>query len=198
MIARLSMKTLILCSTLLLGLTSIASRAEVEMSLATEGEKTFVKQMSAEITAIDRETRDVTLEGPTGNTITMNAGEEIKRLDEFNVGDMVQVTYIEAISGDLREPSPEELANPWVELDAAAIAESDMPPGAAAGRVVQAVCTIEGMNRVTQTVTVRDPRGRYHIIGDVDPARMEGVTLGQTVIITYTEAVALTLEKQEG
>jgi hypothetical protein len=64
-------------------------------------------------------------------------------------------------------------------------------------RVVRAVCTIEGMNRVTRTVMIEDPRGKYHVIGDVDPARLVGLTLGTQVIMVYSQAVALTLDKQE-
>jgi hypothetical protein len=33
------------------------------------------------------------------------------------------------------------------------------------------------------------------VIEDVDPVRLAGVTLGQTVIITFSESLALTLEK---
>ena len=46
------------------------------------------------------------------------------------------------------------------------------------------------------TVTVKDSRGKLHIIGDVEPEKMEGVTLGTTAVLIYTEALALTLEKK--
>lgn len=146
--------------------------------------------------AIDPETRDITLEGPLGNTITLTAGPEVERFDEFAKGDNVQATYSESISSELRAPTEEELAEPWVELDAAGVAAANMPPAAGVGLIVRAVCTIEGMNRVTGTVTLQDPRGHYHIVPDVPAAKMEGIKLGDTVVITYSEAIALTLEKQ--
>ena len=62
-------------------------------------------------------------------------------------------------------------------------------------RIIRAVCTIEGMNRILGTVTIKDPRGKLHVIGDVEPAKMEGVTLGQTIVVVYAEALALTLEQ---
>lgn len=188
---------LALASTMLLGAVSSA-QAEVEVAVSGDGGRMIAKQVTAEITSINHETRDFTLEGPLGNNITLNAGEAVTRFDEFAKGDMVVASYSESLSGELRAPTEEELQDPWVELDAAAIAKTDMPPGAAVGLAVRAVCTIEGMNRATQTVTVLDPRGRFHIIGDVDPAKMTGVALGDTVIITYSQAVALTLEKHGG
>lgn len=197
----MSYRKLVSCSAflcgLLLGTASFTSMAEVTVAVKGDGERMRAEQVTAEIIAINKETRDITLEGPMGNTITLNAGPDITRFDEFAVGDRVVATYSESIGGELREPTEAELAEPWVELDAAGVAEADMPPAAAAGRIIRAVCTIEGLNRVTGTVTVKDPRGNYHVIPDVDPARMQGVAVGDTVVITYTQAVALALEKAE-
>lgn len=185
----------VLCS-ILLGTLSNATLAEVEVAVDGGGERMIAKQITAEIIDINPETRDITLEGPMGNTITLNAGPNVTRFDEFAKGDMIQATYSESISGELRAPTEEELAEPWVELDAAGIAAANMPPAAGVGLIVRAVCTIEGMNRATETVTVKDPRGNFHVIPDVPPARMEGVSLGDTIVITYSQAVALSLEKQ--
>jgi hypothetical protein len=184
-----------LCLLPALFLGSVSATAEVEMSVSGDGERMIAKQVSAQITAIDPQTRDITLEGPLGNTITLRASEAVKRFDEFAVGDLVQATYAESISGELRAPTEAELETPWVELDGAAIAEEDLAPAAGVGTVIRAVCTIEGLNRATRTVTVQDPRGLYHVIQDVDPAKMEGVNIGDTIIITYSQAVALSLEK---
>ena len=185
-----------LLSSLALGALSAAAIAEVEVAMQGDGERAVAKQVTAEIIAIDPKTRDITLQGPLGNTITLNAGPEITRFDEFAKGDMIQATYSESISGELRAPTEAELAEPWVELDAAGIAAENMPPSAGVGLIVRAVCTVEGMNRATGTVTVLDPRGHYHVIPDVPAAKMEGVKLGDTVVITYSQAIALSLEKQ--
>lgn len=196
MTIRSLVSTMGLLSSLALGALSAAATAEVEVAVAGDGERAVVKRVTAEIVAIDRETRDITLQGPLGNTITLSAGPEIQRFDEFAKGDTIHATYSESISGELRAPTEAELAEPWVELDAAGIAAANMPPAAGVGRIVRAVVTVEGMNRATGTVTVKDPRGHFHVIPDVPAARMEGVKLGDTVVITYSQAVALSLEKQ--
>jgi hypothetical protein len=153
-------------------------------------------QVEALVVAVDKETREVSLQLPHGAITTMIAGPEMTRFDEIAVGDAVVATYMQALAADVREPTQEELEEPWVELDAAAIAEAGMDPGVVGLRVIRAVCTIEGMNRVTRTVMIEDPRGKYHVIADVDTSRLEGLTLGTKVIMVYSEAVALTLEKQ--
>jgi hypothetical protein len=196
MIKRKFITGLAVISSLLLGGLPALSVAEVDVGMRGDNTRTDIKQISAVITEIDAKSREITLEGELGNLLTITAGPEIARFDEFKVGDIVTATYASSVSGELREPTEAELAAPMVALDEAAIAASDMPPGAAVGQAVRAVCTIEGMNRVTRTVMLKDPDGDFHIIGDVDPAKMEGVILGQTVVVTYTQALALTLEKQ--
>ena len=186
---------LCLLPALVLATLSTAAVAEVEMAVSGDGERMVAKQISAQITAIDPKTRNITMEGPLGNTITLKASEAVTRFDEFAVGDLVQATYSESLSGELRAPTEAELEAPWVELDGAAIAKENMAPAAGVGIVVRAVCTIEGMNRATGTVTVQDPRGLYHVIPDVDPAKMDGVNIGDTIIINYSKAVELSLEK---
>ncbi len=187
---------LALClSTLILALPT-ALQAE-EAPAVEANDRVLVISIDAEITEVNHETREVTLKGPTGEFTTVTAGENIERFEDFAVGDIVSTTYMASLEGEVREPTEAELAEPWIELDAAAKAGLDMDPGAIVGRVIQAVCTIEGMNRVTRTVMVSDPRGKYHVIGDVEPEKMEGVTLGTTVVLTYSEALAITLVKKE-
>lgn len=183
------------CAGVLCSIPAI-SHAEIDVDIRGNNERTSIKSISAVIAEIDPKTREVTLEGSLGNYITLTAGPELARFDELAVGDMVNATYTSSISGELREPTEEELANPMKVMDAAAVtASKDEDPGAAVGVTVRAVCTIEGMNRATKTVMLKDPDGDFHIIEDVDPAKMAGVNIGQTVVVTYTEAFALSLDK---
>jgi len=78
------------------------------------------------------------------------------------------------------------------------VSEEGAAPAIGAARVIRAVCTIEGMNRALGAVTIKDPNGKLHVIGGVEPEKMEGVTLGQTVVIVYAEALALTLKQKAG
>ena len=185
---------LALLSTVALG--TVPAMAQTETQSSSPNERTITKRISAMVTKIDPKTREVTLETPLGNYITLTADPAISRFDEFSVGDFVTATYASSISSELRAPTQEELAQPIVEVAADAVATADMQPGAAVGRAIRAVCTIEGMNRITGTIMLKDPDGDFHIIDDVNPEKMEGVALGDTIIINFTEAFALSLEKQ--
>jgi hypothetical protein len=51
------------------------------------------------------------------------------------------------------------------------------------------------MNRLRGTATILDSRGRIHVIGDIKPKRLEQLRIGQQVVITFSQAVAINLEK---
>lgn len=167
---------------------SAVATAEVKSGRVVEVEA------EAEVTGIDLDTRQVTLQLESGESITVTAPEAVITLEEMSVGDIVHAAYIAGVAGEVREPTEEELAEPWEVLEEAAIGEVDGQPAAGSARVVRAVCTVEGMNRLLGTATLMDPNGNVHVIGDVDPAKMEGVTLGQTVVVEFEEALAVTLE----
>jgi hypothetical protein len=170
-------------------------KAEVQAKVQTGG-RAVAMEAEAEITAIDLKTRQVTLRGPGGNTFTLQSQDKAIALEDVKVGDSVVVTYIAAMESELRVPTAEEIAAPWVELDEEAVSEDATHPGIADMRVIRAVVTVEGMNRVSGTVTVKDSRGMVHIIGDVEPEKMEGVKIGETAVIVFAEAIALTLKHQ--
>jgi len=152
--------------------------------------------IAAEIVDIDLQTREVSLRAPDGEVVTMTSPENVVKLEDMKVGDMVVATYLTALEGELREPTEEELAEPWLEIEEAGVSGEGEQPAIGGARMIRAVCTIEGMNRELGTVTIKDSRGKLHLIGGVEPEKMDGVTLGQTIVMVYAQAMAITLERQ--
>jgi len=70
-----------------------------------------------------------------------------------------------------------------------------MDPAAILGAVVKAVVTVEVINRPEMIVTVKGPRGNYVSIPVEDKALIEQLHVGEVVVLTYAEAVALSLQK---
>lgn len=150
------------------------------------------------VQSVDLETRELSLVGSDGNLVVLTAGDQVKRLDEVDVGDMIVVEHYVSLAADVREPTPEEEANPLIVLDTTARAPASAPPGVTELVMIQAVVTVEGIDRPTQTVTIKGPRGNYLIVDVVDPTRLEKLNVGDKALITYTEAVVISLEKAPG
>ena len=150
--------------------------------------------IEAKVSAIDPKSRELSLTGPGGHTHTLRVRESVGPLDDIKVGDIIVASYMAALEGEMRKPTEEELAEPWVVVSEEVESDDPANPGIGGARVIRAVCTLEGMNRELGTVTLKDPRGKLHLIGDVEPEKMQGAALGDTVVVVFAEALALTLE----
>jgi hypothetical protein len=160
-------------------------------------EEHILLTVSGTITDIDYTNREVTLKGPQGRTETFVVDEKVKRLDEAKVGDKITLDYYLGFDAELRKPTSDEKKNPIQLLEGAGKTGKDEMPAAAGVRRIKALVTIEGLDRPTQTVTVKGPMGRYFVARVADPSRLEKARIGDTVVITFTEAAAVSLNKAE-
>ncbi len=180
---------------------SIASAGEPAPSGAkntpiTRGEA-LLTSITATVEAVDPQNREVTLKGPLGNEVDFKVDSRVKRLDEVKVGDVVRADYYVSVVAELRRPTPEEEKNPIaISEDSARAPKTETPAGVEAQQV-KVVTTIEGIDRPTQTVTIKGPQGHYLTARVQDPANLEKVRIGEHIVVTYTEALAVSLQKVE-
>lgn len=149
--------------------------------------------ITATVVAIDHKKRLVTLKGPEGKTETFRADDRVKNLPQVRKGDIVVVTYYESIAVRLRKPGA---AAPGVTsaegLETAA--PGQMPAGVGA-RTVTVTATVQKIDRKKQTVTLKGPRGKMVTVAVRDPNNLAKVQEGDLVEVTYTEALAIAVEK---
>src|SRR5262245_57462435 len=149
----------------ILGLSVLAAVAVVGRLHAADAPHTGTFEqlvsITAKVEAIDPAKREVTLKGPLGNTETIVVDESVKRLDEIKVGDDVTAKYYIGIAAELRAPTDAEKQQPYLVVDDAAKTPKGQAPGAGVARTVRVVATVEGLDRPSQTVTLKGPRGRY-------------------------------------
>ncbi|MCJ7468424.1 MAG: hypothetical protein MUO53_17225 [Maribacter sp.] len=158
-------------------------------------EKWSLISMQGTVTDINKATREVTLMDEEGGLVTITASDTVERFDEISVGDVVSFEYWTYIKAEFRQPTPEEVKEPIILVAEGGKAPEGMDPGAVVGAVVRAVVTIEVLNRPNMLATVRGPRGNYVTIPMEDRALIEQLHLGQVVILTYAEALAISLQK---
>jgi hypothetical protein len=185
----------------LVAVGQIAVQSAEERSVASDKPMSRVEAVlvsaTASVEAIDYTNREVTLKGPLGNQVTFTVDQRVKRFNEIKVGDLVQADYYVSLAAELRKPTPEEKKHPIVLLDVAGKAPPGTSPAAGGLRRFKVVTTIEGLDRPTQTVTVKGPRGNYLTARVADPSRLTQVRIGENIVITYTEALAISLEKAQ-
>ena len=190
----------ILCGVILAASPGVAPCGEGQppgTSPRLSREDAVLVTVTASVEAIDIEKREVSLKGPLGNTATFTVDQRVKRLNELKVGDLVQADYYLSIAAELRAPTPEEEKTPFVVLEAATKAPPGTAPAAGGLRRFKVVATIEGLDRPTETITVKGPLGNLLTARVADAANLTKMRIGEKIIVTLTEALAVSLEKVE-
>ena len=174
-----------------------ATYSFVAIAETMKGEQSTLVTVSANVQAIDYETREVTLVGDLGNVVSFVADERIERLNEFQVGDEVIADYYVSIAAELRAPTELEMLNPFDEIIGGGITPDGATPAGGILRAFQIVAVIIGLDLPTQSVNLLGPRGNTGSIVVQNLDNLRALRLGESVIITYTEALALSLEKAQ-
>lgn len=144
------------------------------------------------IDAVDKTNRTVTLKGPRGGTVTLDV-KDPKKLDSVAVGDPVVAAFIEALALEVKKAPG---ATPDVKVtEARTTSQPGETPSGAVGREVVVTATITAVDRKAQTVTIKGPRGNTETIKVKDAANLKGVEAGDVAQLTYTQALAVTLDR---
>jgi hypothetical protein len=157
------------------------------------GSEGVISSISAKVKSVDQAKRLVTVVGPTGREITVKAGDKVQRLSEVKAGDVVTLEYLEAMAFEVRPPTGAEKAAPAVAAIGEGRADKSAAPAGGVAGVVHQVAAISAIDHKAGTVTIKPAKGESVTIKAKYPENLKRVKVGDTVAITYTEAVALSL-----
>ena len=173
-------------------LSTAALAQEAKPASPPKGESVISSvQVTATVTKIDRKTREVTLRASDGQEYEFVADEAVKNLPQVKKGDVVTATYAEALAWEVKKGGAAGV-DATVAAGAAPIGEK---PAAAAGRQVKVTVSIVAIDPKVPSVTFKGPAGNTKTIKVKYPEKLKGVNVGDTVDITYTEAIALKVEE---
>ena len=144
-------------------------------------------EMTATVTAIDQQTRVVTIRQDDGSEVTFVAGDEVKNLAQVEVGDVLQVVYSEALAYEVRKGGTAAATTAIV----GAAAEPGQRPAGAVARQTTVTVVIVAIDPQVPSVTFKGPQGNTRTIKVLRPEKLVGVNVGDTVDLTFTEALAI-------
>jgi hypothetical protein len=150
------------------------------------------QQASAEVVRIDKATRTVTLKGAQGDTIEIVAGDDVKNFDQIKLGDIVVARYTIALALKLRKTKgpPEDVSV----SEGSSVAKPGEEPSFTGGRQVTAVAEVVAVDPKESTIKLKGPKGNVVTLDVRNPDQFKVVKEGDQVEVTYTEAVALSVE----
>lgn len=142
---------------------------------------------------VDVPNRLVTVRQASGDTLTVYVDPSVKTFPQASVGDRVRVKYVESMAFELKKSGEP--------IHGVQVVETSKPaPGRPSGSTsteIKATVRIESVDQGGSKVTFTGPRGRRSVqISDPgmrDYAKQ--LRSGDSVEVTYKEALAISLEK---
>lgn len=174
--------------------TTPAAAAPVEEKPLTRTESVEVN-LTAQVKSIDQANRRMTLQGASGHQYTVIVDPQVQRLHEVMPGDRVNIRCTAKLLAELRPPTSGEQAQPISTTEYVERAPQSADPAAGHTRAVKVVTTVEAIDRPNMRVTLRGPMGDLATVRAKDAANLSKMSVGDTIVITYTESVAVALEK---
>jgi len=143
------------------------------------------------VEAIDKDKQTVTLKGPK-RSLKLRVQDPTK-LDAIKVGDPVVGKYYEGLMIEVKKPGE---STPGTSAQQAVVTSKpgETPAGAVAQQIT-VTATIVGIDKKAQTATIKGPEGNTVTVKARDPKNLDKVKVGDNVEITYTEALAISLDK---
>jgi Cu/Ag efflux protein CusF len=151
-----------------------------------------VTRVTATVESIDQATRTVTLKDSGGKLFAFVAGDDVRNLAQVSKGDVVTLDYAQALAVRLAK-SASKTRERTVTEGVQRAAPGQMPGGVAA-REIKVIASVEDIDAKKQMVTLRGPEHTVAVKVQ-DPAMLQGVKKGDMVEASYTEAVAIKVEK---
>jgi hypothetical protein len=184
------LKTLIILNVLFLAVVGFVSLSYAEKGVEV-GDAVVI---TADVLAVDKVTRTLTLKGEEGSVVEMQVSEMARNFDQIKVGDKLTLSYYESVAVYLGKPGtkPEEDAS----LVATRSAKGEMPAGMVIG-AVDVSSEVVAIDKETRSLTLKLPEGKL-VTTKVDKAVQEfdNLKVGDVIHSRLTKAVAVSVERK--
>ncbi len=158
----------------------------------TSGKVGGTTKVTATVEQIDVEKRLVTLKDEKGEVTELAVPKKVRNLAQVKKGDLVVATYYEAIAYDVFKAGTDMPAPATaVASERAKLGEK---PGGGVAEATTFTATIEAIDKAASKVTLKGPQGNKVTVKVKDPKKLDVVSVGDQVQITYTRALAISVE----
>jgi hypothetical protein len=151
-------------------------------------------QLSGKVTSIDRDTRQVVIEGDKGRQISIRVPDEAQNFDAVNVGDPVVARYHESLALAIAPVADAEPGGTG--LAAVSLAPKGATPGGVMAEQVQLRAVVRAVDPEARTVTLDVPAGGHRTLKAREGVDLSKVKVGEQVSVTHTRALAISLTPQ--
>lgn len=147
-------------------------------------------ELQGVITAIDKNTRAVTIKGGSGNELTITAGPQVKNFKQIKVGDLVTLNYVAALGLELKKGGGR--LRERIESEQTAAAKPGEKPSGGVLRTVKVVTDVMAVDAAAGSITLRGPQRSIDLIVK-DKELLKDIRVGDQIAATYEEATVVAI-----
>jgi hypothetical protein len=143
---------------------------------------------SAIVTKIDAKNRVVTFKNKD-RELDIVAGPEVKNFAQIKVGDRLDVQYALAVAIELVKTKNNDVRGREVTSDTQTVKAVDKP-GRVKTNIVKTTASVVAIDQKKQIVSLKGPKDNVVDVKVENPTLLKGITVKDSVFVTYAEAVA--------
>lgn len=166
-----------------------------KMEGATEEYPGIIKGVAAVAVAtvvdLDLAKRIVTLKNEAGEVRDFKVGEEAVNLPKVKVGDIVTIKFYESVAVEVVKPGTATGAGENTTIVRAKPGEM---PGGMVAHQNTVLATVKAIDKKAGSISLMGPAGKTVKVKVEHPANLEKVKVGDELLITFTEARAISVE----
>jgi hypothetical protein len=149
-------------------------------------------EISAQVVSLDKKNRTIGLKGPKGRVQELVVSDEVKNFDQIKVGDFVMVRFMQSLGLELQKAKSGATG---ISVSEGAIkAQPGQRPAVGAAREITAIAKVTAVDPKASTISMVGPRGNVVTFPVENKDHFKVVKVGDEVLVTYTEAVAVSVE----
>ena len=166
----------------------------ISAKVVTPGKATLAEalQVTARVSSIDLDTRQVSLEASDGSELTLAASEDLKNLDKLKPGDLVTIEYAQSLTLELVK------GGGAIRSRVEGIGETTSRTESSAERIidrkVSGVADVIATDPETRSITLRGAEKTVDLLIE-NPDQFKLVKVGDQVKATYLQGVALSVTR---
>jgi hypothetical protein len=167
----------------------------VEMRAERPGKATATRLAvdSATIVGLDVPNRLIAIQRRNGEQQTFKVGPDVTRLGEFAVGDVIKVEFQQTLELEYQPPgSPDVAPESGATLGRSGMNEA---PGGMVSAGVQATVKVTAVDVAQRLVSFQGPKGEIHEVKAGPGIQLDKLKVGDRLLATYVENVAVRVEK---
>lgn len=147
-------------------------------------------ELQGTVTALDKNTRAVTIQGATGKVMTVTAGPQIKNFNKIKVGDLVTLSYVAALGLELKKGGGR--LRERIESEQSTAAKPGEKPSGSMSRTVKVIADVTAVDAGAGTITLRGPQRSVDLVVK-DKELLKDVRVGDQIFATYEELTVLSI-----